>query len=130
MGKASLLILSLPESIRTPSSFFCFPSGESRGSFLGGYCYIHLTKGTFYFIIDGTFHKTAPSMILLYFFKNDNTNPKTSEFFFTLFSHKVKISLQPDNAFKSPSHLRFSHQVLLIHTNIKLKFITVDGHLV
>ena len=46
MGKASLLILSLPESIRTPSSFFCFPSGFSRGSFLGGTCYIHLTKRT------------------------------------------------------------------------------------
>jgi len=41
-----LLIFSLPELIRTPSSFFCFPSGESRGSFLGGTCYIHLTKGT------------------------------------------------------------------------------------
>ena len=36
MGKASLLILSLPEQIRTPSSFFIFPSGFSRGSFLGG----------------------------------------------------------------------------------------------
>lgn len=36
MGKASLLILSLPESIRTSSSFFCFPSGFSRGFLLGG----------------------------------------------------------------------------------------------
>ena len=43
MGKASLLILSLPESIRTPSSFFCFPSGFSRGSFLGGECSIQLS---------------------------------------------------------------------------------------
>ena len=43
MRKASLLILSLPESIRTPSSFFCFPSGFSRGSFLGGECSIQLS---------------------------------------------------------------------------------------
>ena len=51
MGKASLLILSLPESIRTPSSFFCFPSGFSRGSFLGGGCSILLSYGDVYEIL-------------------------------------------------------------------------------
>ena len=151
MGKASLLILSLPELIRTPSSFFCFPSGFSRGSFLGGGRSIQLSYSDVWSSMILVRQKPNCNPIFNYSELKVVTFPFTRKFIPAIFNksyfntflyssasifstfrkifRKIHVSLKPDRAFESPAHLRFSNQILFIDTNVKIHVITCHIHL-
>lgn len=78
--------------------------GFNHGYFLGGTCYIHLTKETFY----------------IFNISHSITNKRCCEVFL-----KIDFPLKPYISFESSSNLRNSHHFFFRNTYIKLQLIYI-----